>query len=79
MRKQVKDGAILMRLRKHFAAEGGHFRRPGADQVARGLHGAWYVLNDAGIVTRSAKTDRAPDETLRQLAARLGLLAGWER
>jgi hypothetical protein len=74
--KKLSDSTILDRLRKHFAQRpgGGHFRRSGHDELLKRVHGAWYVLDDAGAKVRSARGDGYPDETLRQLAARLDLL-----
>jgi hypothetical protein len=76
---QVREQALLMRLRARFKQDGLHFRRSGRDRTARAAHGSWYAINDAGRVKRSAARDGRPDETLRELAQRIGLLAAWEK
>jgi hypothetical protein len=78
-RKLIKDGALRARLRKHWATAGLHLRRPGRDRTMRQRHGAWYAIDEAGNVQRSAKLEGAPDETLRALARRLGLFEPWEK
>lgn len=77
--REVREAALLMRLRTKFAADGLHFRRPGRDRTALRAHGAWYAIDDGGHVKRSAAKDGHPNETLRELAQRIGQLAAWEK
>jgi hypothetical protein len=78
-RREVQDAALLMRLRARFKEDGLHLRRPGKDRTLRAAHGAWFAIDDAGQVQRSAAQEGHHGETLRELAKRLGLLAVWEK
>lgn len=78
-RKLIKDATLLARLRKHWAAAGLHLRRPGHDRILREKHGSWWAIDEAATIQRSARSDGFPDESLRDLARRLGIFAPWEK